>query len=81
VGGSRSKLGETQICVAISSLDAGQNQGIKIVNRWFEMMAPFKCLEMAITDQNLIQEEIKWRLNPNNVCCHAVQNFLLSRFL
>jgi hypothetical protein len=27
-----------------------------------------------VANENLIQEEIKRRLNPDNVCCHSVQN-------
>jgi hypothetical protein len=32
-------------------------------------------------NQNLIQEEIKRRLNSVNVCYHSVQNLLSSRLL
>jgi hypothetical protein len=31
--------------------------------------------------RNLIQEEIKKRLNSGNACHHAAQNFLCSRLL
>jgi hypothetical protein len=34
---------------------------MKIANRSFENMAQFKCLGMAVMNQNLIQEEIKRR--------------------
>jgi hypothetical protein len=34
-----------------------------------------------ITDQNLIQEEIKRRINSGNVCYHLVENILYSRLL
>jgi hypothetical protein len=34
-----------------------------------------------ITNQNLIQEEIKRRLNSGNACYHSVQNLLPSRLL
>jgi hypothetical protein len=34
-----------------------------------------------MTNQNLIQEKIKRRLNSGNVCYHSVQNLLLSRLL
>ncbi|PNF15095.1 hypothetical protein B7P43_G15990 [Cryptotermes secundus] len=34
-----------------------------------------------ITNQNLIQEEIKRRLNSGNACYHSVQNLLSSRLL
>jgi hypothetical protein len=33
---------------------------------------------MTITNQNLIQEVIKRRLNLGNACYHSVQNFLSS---
>jgi hypothetical protein len=35
----------------------------------------------AVTNQNLIQGEIKRRLNCSNTCYHSVQNFLSSRLL
>jgi hypothetical protein len=38
-------------------------------------------LEMAVTDQNLIQEEMKRRLNSGNACYHSVQNILSTRLL
>jgi hypothetical protein len=42
--------------------NAGQNQGIKIGNRLFENVSQFIYWEMAVTNQNLIQEEIERRL-------------------
>jgi hypothetical protein len=36
-------------------------------------------LGAAITNQNLIQEEIKRRLNSDNACYHSFQNLLSSR--
>jgi hypothetical protein len=38
-------------------------------------------LGTTITNQNLIQEEIKRRLNSGNACYHSVQNLLSSRLL
>jgi hypothetical protein len=35
----------------------------------------------TITNQNLIQEEIKRRLNSGNACYHSIQNLLSSRLL
>jgi hypothetical protein len=35
----------------------------------------------TVTNQNLIQEEIKRRLNSGNACYHSVQNLLSSRLL
>jgi hypothetical protein len=44
-------------------------------------MSQFKYLGMTVTNQNLIQEEIKRRLNCGNACYHSVQNLLSSRLL
>jgi hypothetical protein len=41
----------------------------------------FKYLETTVTNKNLIQEEIKWRLNSGNAYYHSVQNILSSRLL
>jgi hypothetical protein len=41
----------------------------------------FGYLGTAITNQNLIDEEIKRRLNSGNACYHSVQNLLLSLLL
>jgi hypothetical protein len=38
-------------------------------------------LGTTITNQNLIQEEIKRRLNSGNACYHSLQNLLSSRLL
>jgi hypothetical protein len=42
-------------------------------------VAQFRYLGRAVTDQNLIQEEIKRRLNSGNAYYHSVQNLLSSR--
>jgi hypothetical protein len=41
----------------------------------------FKYLGATVTNQNLIQEEIKRRLSSGNACYHSVQSFLYSRLL
>jgi hypothetical protein len=46
-----------------------------------ENVSQFKYLVMTVTNQNLIQEEIKRRLNSGNACYHLVQNHLSSRLL
>jgi hypothetical protein len=47
---------------------------MKIGNRCFGNVEQFKYLGMTITNQNLIQEEIKRKLNLDNGCCHSDQN-------
>jgi hypothetical protein len=61
--------------------NAGQNHDIKVGNRCFENVAQFRYLGSTITNQILIQEEIKRRLNSGNACYHSVQNLLSSRLL
>jgi hypothetical protein len=53
----------------------------KIANRCFENVAQFRYLGTTVTNQNLIQEEIKRRLNSRNVCYNLLQNLLPSRLL
>jgi hypothetical protein len=46
--------------------NAGGNHDIKVANRPFENVAQFKYLVTAVTNQNLIREEIKRKLNSGN---------------
>jgi hypothetical protein len=61
--------------------NGGQNHDIKIDIRCFGNVEQFRYLGTTITNQNLIQEEIKRRLNSGNACYHSVQNLLSSRLL
>jgi hypothetical protein len=60
--------------------NARQNHDIKRADRSFGN-AQFRYLETTVTDQNLVQEEMKRRLNSGNACYHSVQNLLSSRLL
>jgi hypothetical protein len=61
--------------------NVGRNRGIKIANRSFGNVSQFRYLGKSVTNQNLIQEEIKRRLNSGNACYHSDQNLLSSRLL
>jgi hypothetical protein len=61
--------------------NVGQNREIKIANRSFKNVSQFKYLGATVTNQNLIQEEIKRRLNSYNACYHSVQSLLSYRLL
>jgi hypothetical protein len=61
--------------------NVGQNRDIKLANRSFENVLQFKYLGTTVTNQNLILEELKRRLNSGNACYHSVQNLLSSRLL
>jgi hypothetical protein len=58
----------------------GQKHDIQIANRSIENMAEIKYLGMAVTNQNLIQDEIMRIFNSGNACYHLVQD-LSSRLL
>jgi hypothetical protein len=49
--------------------NVGQNRDIKTANT-FEKQ--FRYLGTTVTNQNLIQDEIKWRLSSGNGCYHSV---------
>jgi hypothetical protein len=55
--------------------NTGQNHDLKIAYRCFENVGTAQIY------QNLVQEEIKWRLNSGNACYQSVQNLLSSRLL
>jgi hypothetical protein len=59
---------EPQFFTGIKITNAGQYHDIKIGNRSFENVTQFRYLGTTITNQNLIQEEIKRRLNSGNAC-------------
>jgi hypothetical protein len=46
--------------------NSGQDHDIRIANRSFENMLQFRYLGVTVTNQNLIQEEIKRRLNSGD---------------
>jgi hypothetical protein len=58
--------------------NVGKNHDIKIANRSFENVAQFRHLGTIVTNQNLIQMEIKRRLYSGNACCQRFQNLLSS---
>jgi hypothetical protein len=61
--------------------NAGQNRDVKIANTSFENVSQFKYLGTTVTNQNLIQEEIKRRLNSGTACYHSVHTLLSFRLL
>jgi hypothetical protein len=61
--------------------NAGQNWDIKIENGSFENVSQFRYLGMTVTNQKVICDDIKKRLNSGNACYHSVQNLLSSHLL
>jgi hypothetical protein len=72
---------KTEYMLVARYQNAGQTREIKIGNRSFENVSQFKNFGTTVTNQNLIQEEIKRRLNSGNACYHSVQDLLSSCLL
>jgi hypothetical protein len=64
-----------------SQWNAGQNRDIKMADTLLENLSQFKYLGTTVTDQNLIQEEIKRRLNSSNACYRSIQSLISSHLL
>jgi hypothetical protein len=60
---------------------AGQRHNIKRGNELFERVEQFVYLELTLTNQNPMHEDITTRLQSENICCHSVQNILPSSLL
>jgi hypothetical protein len=58
--------------------NAGQNHDIKVGNRCSENVAQFRYLRTTITNQSLIQDKIKEKMNSGNTYYHSIQNLLSS---
>jgi hypothetical protein len=72
---------KTKYMLLSRNQNVGQNRDIKIANGSFENVSQFRYLGTTVTNQNLIQGEIKRRSNSANACYHSVQNLLSSRLL
>jgi hypothetical protein len=67
--------------VAVSQPECKENDDVKLAKRSFKNVAHFRCLRMTVTNENLIQDEIRMRPNLDNACSHSVQNLLFSHLL
>jgi hypothetical protein len=59
---------KTKYMLVSRDQNAGQNCEIIIGTTPFENMSQFKYLGTTVTNQNVIQEEIKGKLNSGNAC-------------
>jgi hypothetical protein len=58
-----------------------RHQNAKLSSRAFRNMSQYRYLGTTVSNQNLILEEIKGRLNSAHNCYSLVQTFLSSRLL
>jgi hypothetical protein len=68
---------KTEYMLLSRDQNAGRNHYVKISNRSFENVSLFRYLETTVTNQNLIQEEIKRRMNSGNACYRSVKDLLV----
>jgi hypothetical protein len=68
------------VYVGVSGPECRPNSGLEN-SKPFENVSQFRYLGSTVRNQNLIQGEIKRRLNSGNACYHSVQNLLSSRLL
>ena len=72
---------KTRYMVTPRDQNAGRNHNMKDDSRTFERAEEFKYLEITLTNQNYIQEEIKSRLKLVNASYYSVRNLLSSSLL
>jgi hypothetical protein len=75
------EMPEYKLALLFHHQNAGQNHDINIAKRLFGNVAQFKYFGTTVRNQNLIQEEIKRKLNSGDACCHSVQNLPSSCLL
>jgi len=63
---------KTKYMVMSGDQNAGRIHSVRMDNGTFEMVEEFKYLETTLTNQNVIQEEIKSRLSSGNPCYLSV---------
>jgi hypothetical protein len=68
----REEKAQEKLYVAVWAQGCRKNH-IKTANRAVKSLAQFKQFEMTVTIQNLIQENIKRKLDLGNDCYHSVQ--------
>jgi hypothetical protein len=69
---------KTKYIIMSRHLNSRDNRNIRIANESFEKVEKFKCLGITLTNQNDIRDEIKSRLNSEDVCYYSVQNLSSS---
>jgi hypothetical protein len=72
---------KTKYLLLFRHQNAVQSHDIKIANRCLENVEQLRYLGMTAINENLIQAEIKRRLNSGNACYNSVQNLLSSHLL
>jgi hypothetical protein len=74
--GLEANTDKTKCMVMPRDQNTGQSHNKRTDNSAFERVEQFKYLEITLTDQNSIQEEIKGRLKSVTARCYSVQNVL-----
>jgi hypothetical protein len=71
----------SELCCVVPELCCVVPQLCCVVPQLCCVVPEFRYWGTTVTNQNLIQKEIKRRLNSGNDCYHTVQKLLSSRLL
>jgi hypothetical protein len=72
---------DTKYMIMSRGLNVVRSHNIKNVNSSFEKVEDLIYLGKILMNKNFLQEGIKRRLKPGNVCYHSVHNLLSSTLL
>jgi hypothetical protein len=81
VNGLEENSAKTKYMVMYRDQIEGQNYCINFYIKPFEVLEQLKHLGTTVTNKNSIQEQIKRKLKPRNICYLSVQKFLSSSLL
>jgi hypothetical protein len=69
---------KTKYMVIFRDQNAGRSHSMKIDSKFLEKVEEFRYLDITLTNQHSVHEEIKSTLKKGNACYHSVENLKSS---